>query len=163
MRGGSTLVRFPRGSLMRYTFLPPVPPLLVAPVPIRRLVSRHSRAPDLPASGGGIVHRVWAAPTCATGSVFPRGMRRELLGDRDECSDDSVTGRMTDRYGPADGLHAVIDCLKVGPHPNSPGGWRLGRRRGDPPRPSGRASGPSPGCGTTASRRTIPLTPSAGG
>jgi hypothetical protein len=35
--------------------------------------------------------------------------------------DGSVTGQMTDQYGPADGLHAVIDCLKVGPHPNIPG------------------------------------------
>ena len=38
-----------------------------------------------------------------------------------EYSDGSVTGQMTDQYGPADGLHAVIDCLKVGPHPNFPG------------------------------------------
>jgi len=28
--------------------------------------------------------------------------------------DGSVTGQWTDQYGPADGLHAVIDCLKVG-------------------------------------------------
>jgi hypothetical protein len=46
-----------------------------------------------------------------------------------EDSDGSVTGQMTDQYGPADGLHAVIDCLKVGPHPNFPGrleAWVVG-------------------------------------
>ena len=56
-------------------------------------------------------------------------------------ADGSATGQWTDQYGPADGLHAVVDCVKVQEiperFPGGPGG--LGRWRGDAPSQPGGA------------------------
>jgi len=109
---------------MRHSVLSLVPLLLVA------ACADQPASPTAPvevaglqASKGQIVHRVsvggpdmcnwlgYAHPGC-DGNFSLIAMA---------YSDGSVTGQLTDQYGPADGLHAVIDCLKVGPHPNFPG------------------------------------------
>jgi hypothetical protein len=70
---------------------------------------------SLKAGQGPIVHKVsvggpdiclslgYAHPGC-DGNFSLIAMQR---------ADGSVTGQMTDQYGPADGLHATIDCLLV--------------------------------------------------
>jgi len=101
---------------MRHSVLTLVPLLLVAAC-ADQAVSPTTQPEGLSvqASQGPILHRVsvggpdiclslgYAHPGC-DGNFSLIAMQR---------ADGSVTGQMTDQYGPADGLHATIDCLLV--------------------------------------------------
>ena len=92
-------------------------PLLAVAACADQSVSPPAEAVTLPAQsiqGGPIVHRVSLG-----GPDFC-----EHLGEAPGCdanfsliamqfADGTVTGQLTDQYGPADGLHAVVDCLHV--------------------------------------------------
>ena len=101
---------------MRHTVLSLAPLLLVtacADQPVSPTTQPEGLS--VQAGQGPIVHKVsvggpdiclslgYAHPGC-DGNFSLIAMQR---------ADGSVTGQMTDQYGPADGLHATIDCLLV--------------------------------------------------
>jgi hypothetical protein len=81
----------------------------------------HAATPTAPtevavvqASQGPIVHRVSiGGPDMCTWLGAKPGCDGNFSLIAIEKADGGVTGEMTDQYGPADGLHATIDCLLV--------------------------------------------------
>ena len=101
---------------MRRSVLILVPLLLVTACADQPVApTARAEGPSLQASQGPIVHKVsvggpdiclslgYSHPGC-DGNFSVIAIQRE---------DGSVSGQLTDQYGPADGLHAEIDCLLV--------------------------------------------------
>jgi hypothetical protein len=66
------------------------------------------------AGQGPIVHRASVGgPDICTGLGSKPGCNANLSLIAIQRADGSVTGQLTDQYGPADGMHAEIDCLLV--------------------------------------------------
>ncbi len=70
---------------------------------------------SLKAGQGPIVHKVSVGgpDICLSLGYAHPGCDGNLSFIAMQRADGSVTGQMTDQYGPADGLHATIDCLLV--------------------------------------------------
>jgi len=108
---------------MRFNALALVPLLLVpacADEPVAPLARRGGEAPQL--SQGGVVHRATAGgPDMCNWLGGKPGCDGNYSLIAMEMADGSVTGEWTDQFGPDGGMHAVVTCLKVGPHPLFPG------------------------------------------
>jgi hypothetical protein len=103
---------------MRNT-MPALIPLLLVAACADQPVSPTAQAerPNLQTAQGPIIHKVSVGgpDICSSPQVgLKPGCDANLSLIAIEWADGSVTGQWTDQYGPADGLHAVVDCLKVG-------------------------------------------------
>jgi len=101
---------------MRHTLLSLIPLLLVAAC-AEQAVSPTAQPEglSLQASEGPILHRVSVGgpDICLSLGYAHPGCDGNFSLIAIQRADGSVTGQMTDQYGPADGLHAEIDCLLV--------------------------------------------------
>jgi len=100
---------------MRHSVLSLVPLLLVAACADQAVSpTTQPEGLSLQASQGPIIHRVSVGgPDVCTGLGSKPGCDGNFSLIAIQRADGSVTGQMTDQYGPADGLHATIDCLLV--------------------------------------------------
>jgi hypothetical protein len=104
---------------MRHTMLALFPLLLAAACadqPVTPTSPGEATAPVAQAAQGPIVHRVSVGgPDVCSDPQFglKPGCDANFSLIAIERADGSVTGQWTDQYGPADGLHAEIDCLLV--------------------------------------------------
>lgn len=100
---------------MRHVTLTLVPLLLLAAC-ADPAVAPETQA-DAPSLGFGrspIVHRVSVGgPDACSGLGYRPGCDASFSLIAIQLEDGAVRGQMTDQYGEADGLHAVLDCLAV--------------------------------------------------
>jgi hypothetical protein len=101
---------------MRFTLLYLVP-LLAGAACADQSVSPPAEAAALSAqsvAGRPIVHRVsLGGPDFCEHLGATPGCDANFSLIAIQFADGTVTGQLTDQYGPADGLHAVVDCLHV--------------------------------------------------
>jgi hypothetical protein len=101
---------------MRHT-VPALLPLLLAAACADQPASPTPQAelPDLQSAQGPIIHKasVGGPDMCIWLGYAHPGCDGNFSLIAIQRADGSVTGQLTDQYGPADGLHAELDCLLV--------------------------------------------------